>query len=361
MFPHQQDDRHCRRAARRKRPLPAMLAGLWLLALVTAPPSRAQETGDWTLTCAEALCRLETPGRSEQTDAPAYRLFLLAEKSRAALSLGFRSDGPQPDAGRAMQWEVDGRLVHVLRPEAFAGFGSGNDLFVTDPAAGQAVMPALLRGQRLRISYIDALGEPHDAVFSLNGLAAGLAALAEKQDRTEKTPPPLAAPSGLERRAPPSRAAAVRALGTPPAVLYRHATTGDCESPESENMASREVVVGVLSPTSTVYAIPCTAGATGLTYRLYLRDSGEIGGVETLYFALHDPRFGWIGSDLLSGVSFDADKATLNAAFTGRSDRHCGYRASWRWSDYAFRLQSFRGPSDCAQSGSPKRWTSFYP
>lgn len=356
MFPHPRNSHRPGHTALRLA-LPAILAALWLL----MPPAQAQETGDWTLTCAEAHCRLETSGRSDQTEAPAYRLFLLAKKGDAALSLGLSSDGPQPDAGRAMQWEVDGQLVHVLRPEAFAGFGSGNDLFVTDPAAGRAVMPALLRGQRLRISYLDALAEPHDAEFSLNGLTAGLAALAEKQGRASTTTPPLASPSDLERRAPPSRVAAVRGLGTPPAVLYRHATTGDCESLESENMASRDLVVGVLSPTSTVYAIPCTAGATGVTYRLYLRDSGEIGGVETLYFALHDPRFGWIGSDLLSGVSFDAEKGTLSAAFTGRSDRHCGYRATWRWSDYAFRLQSFRGPTDCAQSGSPERWKSVYP
>lgn len=65
------------------------------------------------------------------------------------------------------------------------------------------------------------------------------------------------------------------------------------------------MIIAAVSQVATLYAIACTAGGSHVTYRLYLRDSGEIGGVEALVFALHDPRFGWSGTDLLVNPAFE--------------------------------------------------------
>lgn len=133
------------------------------------------------------------------------------------------------------------------------------------------------------------------------------------------------------------------------------------KAPASPSIASQDVIIAAVSQVATLYAIACTAGGSHVTYRLYLRDSGEIGGVEALVFALHDPRFGWSGTDLLVNPAFEPATGTLSAAYIGRSDRHCGYRATWVWQDYAFRLQRFEGPKTCADAARPARWTALYP
>jgi hypothetical protein len=231
---------------------------------------------------------------------------------------------------------------------------------VVSPQAGGVLLPALKAGTSLRISYLDAIGEAHDRSFSLTGLSAGLTALSDRLELAG-VPATIAMPRDLAEIPPPTRQEAVAALGIPYAVLDLHARSGACESTASPSIADQEVIIAAVSQVATLYAIACTAGGSHVTYRLYLRDSGEIGGVEALVFALHDPRFGWSGTDLLVNPAFDPATAQLSASYVGRSDRHCGYRASWIWQEYAFRLERFEGPQDCADAARPKRWTKLYP
>lgn len=355
MFPHPDADRT-------ERPIAVKAAGLLATGLLAfglvASPARAETFGDWQLDCPSPdNCRLTTTGVEEQNGQPLYTLALRAGK--AALSLSFSAGRARPDDTRAMQWEVDGTLVHVLRPEEFAPFGDIDHLYVTDAAAGGRLLAALKGGARLRVSYLDAVADAHDAVFSLAGLTAGLKALGERAEGTDTTR--LAAPDILAALARPSRREIVTALGIPYAVLERHARTSECESTDSASIAGAEVPIGVLGNAATLYAIPCTVSGNAVTYRLYMRDSGEIGGVETLAFALHDPRFGWVGTDLLTGVAYDHDRGLLTAEHVGRSDRVCGYRAAWRWQDYAFVLERFEGPLDCRDAGDAGRWKQIFP
>lgn len=348
--------------ADRCHPHPGRAARAAVLALGLAtgmPPAAAlaEAFGDWRLDCAtREACRLFVEGREEVTGEPRFTLALAA--SGQALALEFASRGPRPDDGRAMQWEVDGQLLHVLRPGEFALHGDVRRLFVTDGAAGRKLLAAMRKGMRLRISYLDAVAEAHDAVFSLDGLTAGLEALAGKAELAAS--PPVAAPA-LAEVAAPSRSEAVAALGIPYAVLERHARTSDCESTDSSAFRNVDIPIAALGQTAVLYALPCTVSGRTVTYRLYLRDTGEIGGLETLFFALHDPRFGWIGTDLLANVGFDDVSRTLRADYAGPSDRTCGYRAAWSWQDHAFRLESFEGPGDCRDAGNPGRWQRHHP
>lgn len=361
MFPHPDADTHLFPSAMRR--ISALLAasvlafGLPALS-PAASPARAETFGDWQLDCPSPdNCHLTTTGVEEQGGQPLYTLALRAEK--AALSLSFSAGRARPDDARAMQWEVDGTLVHVLRPEEFGPFGDIHHLYVTDAAAGGRLLAALKGGARLRVSYLDAVADAHDAVFSLAGLTAGLKALGETAGGIGSAR--IAPPDTVPAVPRPSRHEIVTALGIPYAVLERHARTSDCESTDSASIANANVPVGVLSNAATLYAIPCTVSGSAVTYRLYMRDSGEIGGLETLAFALHDPRFGWVGTDLLTGVAYDHEQGLLTAAHVGRSDRVCGYRAAWRWQDYAFVLERFEGPADCRDAGSQGRWTQVFP
>ena len=128
-------------------------------------------------------------------------------------------------------------------------------------------------------------------------------------------------------------------------VLDRHIAESRCEDPATELMRNFEPVIAQLSKTAILYAIPCTAGAYNIAYRLYMRETGEIGGVETLYFATWSGEYGWGGTDLLFNI--DADGPQLSAFYKGRGLGDCGTDGEWVWRDYAFRLLRYAAQDSC--------------
>ena len=128
-------------------------------------------------------------------------------------------------------------------------------------------------------------------------------------------------------------------------VLGRHLAESRCEDPATDLMRDIEPVISQLSKTAILYAIPCTAGAYNITYRLYLREIGEIGGVETLYFATWSGEYGWGGTDLLFNIN--ADGPRLSAFYKGRGLGDCGTNAQWVWRDYAYRLLRYTAQDTC--------------
>ncbi len=128
-------------------------------------------------------------------------------------------------------------------------------------------------------------------------------------------------------------------------VLDRHAAESRCEDPGSVLMRDIEPVIAQLSKTAILYAIPCTAGAYNVAYRLYMRETGEIGGVETLYFATWSGEYGWSGTEILFNIN--ADGPRLSALYKGRGLGDCGTNAQWVWRDYAYRLIRFAAQDTC--------------
>ena len=129
-------------------------------------------------------------------------------------------------------------------------------------------------------------------------------------------------------------------------VLDRHIAESRCEDPATELMRHIGPVIAQLSKTAILYAIPCTVGAFNVSYRLYRRETGEIGGVETLYFATWSQEHGWGGTDLL--LNIDADGPRLSAFSKTRSPGDCGNTAQWLWSDNAYRLMRYTAQDTCA-------------
>ena len=129
-------------------------------------------------------------------------------------------------------------------------------------------------------------------------------------------------------------------------VLDRHLAESRCEDPATELMRHIGPVIAQLSKTAILYAIPCTVGAFNVSYRLYRRETGEIGGVETLYFATWSKEYGWGGTDLL--LNIDADGPRLSAYDKTRSPGDCGNNAQWLWRDNAYRLMRYTAQDTCA-------------
>lgn len=339
------------------------LAGFVALVLCVPASARNLETAGWALSCPapDESCSARLAEDNPPEGAPAFALVL--ERTPTGLAIAFEAPFPRPDDTRAMQWDVDGRPLVVLPPENFAPFGALSRLYVTDPGAGGHILKGMTTGNRLRISFLDALANAHEISFDLAGTRATIARLSDGLSTPGDALPRVGAPHARTRLDPPTRAQAVTALGVPLAVIEHHMRGSDCEAPGSPGLADARTVIGVLSPVATLYALPCTVGAgagNSATWRLYVRDSGEIGGVETLVFAVHDPRFGWIGTSLLPQPEFDEETGELSARLAGTSDRHCGFAGLWVWQEYAFRLKEMKSPRSCSDAATPSRWETRY-
>ncbi len=321
---------------------------------------------DWRLECsADAACILFTLSAAEDGAKPLYRLRLEQASAKSGeLNLAFDVNGPRPDVSRAMQWRFDASAPMVLPSGDYQAFGHPGAFFLIAPALFAPMLTNILRGDELEISYLDALAEPYDARFSLRGVSAAFNRLGQLQTGGKPDAPAqqwrIVQPTNLAPVPEPPRSAAVAELGVPQAVSEMHHAKGGCEERGTDHMRRFESITGVLSQTSTIFAIPCTAGPTGVTYRVYIRDSGEIGGLEAATFALYDPRFGWVGAELLDDVSIDPITLTLTASSKKPSSHHCSYKASWVWLNYAFKLQSLSAPEHCA-GDRPQGWREVYP
>ncbi|MCC2114056.1 MAG: DUF1176 domain-containing protein [Hyphomicrobiales bacterium] len=261
--------------------------------------------------------------------------------------ISFTTVAVTADRDRPMNARIDGAPAITLHPVAgYEPLGAVNDFFVTEPALGNRILGAISAGNRIRFEFLDISGAPHDADFSLSGLSASLLWIDERQDRLD-SPRRTERPDDLEPAPRLDKPAAIAAGSLPPALLDRHGRESDCEALESEFMANFEPVIGPLSDTAMLYALPCTAGAYQVGYRLYVVESGEIGGIETLYFADYSASHGWTGTDLLFSVDYDPATKTLASFYKGRGIGDCGSTGRWRWVDYAFALEEFRATDAC--------------
>ena len=341
------------------RPATALPGALALLLLATGTAGAETRTfKDWTANCDEAgACAATSPSLAN----PADDLFVArAGTGEADWNLGFSTNAALADRDRPINIRVSGGAATTLRPASGYGpFAAPQHFYVTDPAAGTRIFAEMAAGEALRVEYVDIAGGAHDLDASLAGLSGALLWIDERQGRLE-SPRRVAAPGHLEPAAAIDEGARIAAAGVPPLLAETHARTSDCEALGSEFLSGIEPVIGALSETATLYALPCTAGAYQVAYRLYVVERGEIGGIRPLYFADYSGNFGWRGTDLLMSVSFDAATGTLTSFAKGRGLADCGTAGTWVWRDFDFALVEFRAKDAC-DGTAPEAWPLVFP
>jgi hypothetical protein len=332
------------------------LAGLVLAAglLGVAPPLRAQAPADppapaWAVACsAERGCRASLPSTTGK------EVLLVAWLPGASgLSLGFATPFAIADRERPVNLRIDGRVVATLRPARdYAPLERQESFWIVDEALVDRLVKAISApaAAALRVEFLDVTGTPHDADFPLGGLAATLerfeAGGAEGKVRAGASARALPAPP------PATKAELILKQGLPPRLIERHRAASDCEDLASPLLKPIAPSVGVLSPTAIVYGLPCTMSGGETAYRLWLVESGEIGGITPLYFAVYDATFGWRGTDLLTDVAFEPASGRMTGqAGSLRNGAGCGL-GTWRWKDYAFALEQYAVWRNCASRGS---------
>lgn len=334
------------------------LAALALAA--TAVGAHAEDAtpdlGRWVARCDAGLCRASLPSQSGEE-----ALLIARWAGTEGFAIGYSTPRATADRERPIDVNVDGGKLTVLEPgRDYQQLERADAFWIVDGKPAASLAQAALAGKELRIAYLDVVGAPHDARFAVEGLAK----LLEFFD-ARLGPGKHAGISPGKRLSPPpatSRLELVVRLGVPDRLIDRHRAASDCEDPGSPLLKSVPPLIGALSKTAFLYGIPCTSAAGNVAYRMWVIETGEIGGITPLYFALYDPAFGWKGSDLLYNVAFDGNGARLTSEWHAPGLSACPWRAAWHWKDYAFALDDFRLTADC--SGRPRQGeasTRIYP
>ncbi|WP_026380978.1 DUF1176 domain-containing protein [Afifella pfennigii] len=333
--------------------------GCALLALsLLAAPATAQETAtfkDWSARCAaDDGCRAETKGTSTG-------LGIDRAADEDGYFIRFDFSDPLPDPQRPLTLLVDGEKIVLAANRGWVLTGEAGRSFVTgDAGLRQKALQAMLQGDQLIVEYIDVTGEPRRQLFSLSGLSASLLWIEDRMGLVGRERVAIA-PQGLPESgagaAETIKQASIEASGLPEAILHRHMTGSDCEAPDTELMREIPIEVAQVSETAIVYAIPCTVGAYNVSYRLYLRETGEIGGARTLYFPEWSRTFGWSGTDLLFNISLEGPR--LSAFAKGRGLGDCGTQADFTFIDYHYRLDRYAAEEAC-EGRQPQDWPVIF-
>ena len=195
------------------------------------------------------------------------------------------------------------------------------------------------------------------SVAVVPGIAAAalaLAMLATAAAAQSDAPPDAVAPGAVAPGDLPPLPASLD--GVPDPVLAMHVSTTFCEDPAGPPLAGHAALLAELGPTAVLVGIPCSGDAARAAYRLYVLETGEIGGVHAQVFALPSKSLGWAGTDVLWSPSVDAD-GRLTGVLYDPGEGRCASRGHWRWTGYALAMERAEIDDGCGGGG----WRRVFP
>lgn len=334
---------------------------LWALMMAclaggAADAATTKRIGAFTVSCDDTL-HCVAAVQAVNPDKASVFVLSRSPDSRARWTVSISTLGVLADRNRPVTLSIDNGVDTTLRPVSdYAPFVDPSNYYVVSQTALDRLMLQIQRGHTLRFSFIDVAGTAHTDRFPLDGLAAALTDIDAQQGRItgdRRAGPPV----GLPEAPDIDVAAHLVTAGVPPRLLELHLASQACETPDAADIADARPLIGALSETATLYAIPCFRNGSGLASRLYMVERGEIGGMTPLLFAGYSQRLGWYGLDVLSNAAWDEAGRQLRAE--GSDDHGCRFRASWTFADTAFRLDAAEASASCgADSGA---FQSVYP
>ncbi|MCB1474641.1 MAG: DUF1176 domain-containing protein [Rhodobiaceae bacterium] len=338
------------------------VSSLVLLAAFVAGGSAPLRTGAWFVDCdADLYCAAATI--AAENDAKIG--IRIGRQATGSWQVSFVPGSFDLDPAQTLALSIDGGPKVSFHPgEDFLAYGTDRPEFhLTDVTLAERILRGMEKGQRMDLMLAASDGSSHVFSASLKGFASALSHIEEAQKRPAGERQ-VAAPQGLPVH--PSMAGATPLAdggkgprGIPARVYEQHVRQSACEALDSAGLKDAAIVAGRLDARSRLFGIPCTNSGGRVTYRLYRIETGEIGGVETLYFALFLPDFGWAGTDLLENVSFDETTGTLTMRAGRDSGGGCASKAVHRWQGWRFALQDYRIDTAC-KGGPAESWRQVY-
>jgi hypothetical protein len=144
------------------------------------------------------------------------------------------------------------------------------------------------------------------------------------------------------------------------AIHQRSVDDGVCDKQLDLLVANYPPVVASLSPTDTLYVLPCAFGVYNPASVVYVVSTGDHAGIRPLMFAQYDQDFGWIADTVQFNAKYDPATKTLTAHEYYGPGGDCGSEGAWVWRDYAFALVKYRFQVPCDRTHTPATWTVIF-
>ncbi|TCT13646.1 uncharacterized protein DUF1176 [Tepidamorphus gemmatus] len=334
----------------------AFIAAMLASSLATA---RQSETfRGWQAACtAELVCLLSKRAGGGADVSVALRRLPGADEP---WQLVVTPNEPAASLTDTLAVSVDGRAKLTFNPAYdYLAYGGPTHLFLINAGLATRLLGEMVGGLLLEIFYEPAGGGRATATLDLAGLVSGMQWIDSRQGRTDRDRT-VAAPVDLlpdpamaDVRAPVDGGTGDR--GLPRRLVDHHYLATGCEQLDSTLLAGIDVVSGRLSESALLFALPCVATGESVGYRLYVVETGEIGGIEPLSFAAFSPTHGWIGTDTLTNVAFDPGTGLLTSVRAARDEDGCGRHGTWRWIGWRFAMVEYRFRRDCDRT-QPRSW-----
>lgn len=339
--------------------------------MAATSPAATGTFGDWQADCGdEGVCvlfnRSAGSADGDGTGEDAVLALRRGPAPDASWQLFVAPLAPPADLTHPFALWVDGGPKLTFNPGYdFLAFGTPNNLFLVNSGLATRLLKMMMAGGNADFAWEPDGGGSARVRFALPGLDDGLRWIDGQQGRKqqgiaerERT---VTAPTDLQPhpimadvRSPIDGGTGQR--GLPAYLLGQHYGVHGCEDLDSPLMAKTEPRDARLSDSAVLYVVPCTVSGKRIASRLYVVETGEIGGIETLTFARYAADYGWVGTDTLVNVEFDTDKGELISVSSDRDVDGCGHAAHWRWRGIRFALVEYRYRETCSGSANPAQW-----
>lgn len=313
----------------------------------------------WRTDCTvESVCVLST--RSGDDGADVSLALRRLPGAGEPWQLVVTPENPTASLADTLAFSVEGKAKLTFNPTYdYLAYAGPAHLFLTNGGLATRLLGEMVGGLALGVFYEPDGGGSARARFDLPGLVSGMEWIDSRQDRTDRDRS-VAAPLDLlpdpamaDVRAPVDGGTGER--GLPRRLVEHHYLATGCERLDGALLSGVEVVSGRLTDSALLFALPCVATGETVSYRLYVVETGEIGGIEPLSFAAFSPNHGWIGTETLTDVTFDPTERRLTSLRPGRDEDGCGRFGVWRWDGWRFAMLEYRFRTDCDRA-APQSW-----
>ncbi|MEP6356872.1 MAG: DUF1176 domain-containing protein [Hyphomicrobiales bacterium] len=333
----------------------SLLLSLFLIAPISYSKSNESVTfQSWSVVCGDDnFCTATTPDQSNAAGALKVRRYN-DEKANWEISVQTKADNPSQFGPLSLR--IAGQRRNTLKANRdYASFSNANEFFLINTSALNLLFRRMIESRRVFVVFGAKNQQKINASYSLNGLSNALLWIDEEQNRvgSRRTVGP---PIERSTEKPKSVQHDAETIAT---NLHRKTLDPSLCDVSAEQTYRIGVTVEALDEATSLVMIPCFAAASNTSFRVFLVDKESQTATLQLW-ATYSAFTGWVGTDILSNVSYDIVSKELTMLHKGRGHGDCGIRGKWGWkSDGRFEMIEFSAKDDC--DGVDNDWPIIFP
>ncbi len=289
---------------------------------------------DWKVNCDKFnVCSATTTFGSTYNGLADYIFSLRRNEFQEYWEISLIANKGEPYKSDFVKFSTDKKEIKFAAPQEFAAYGNLNHYYFLGEKA-QILFDEILPADKMKISFAET-----EIEFSLSGLSASLLLIDEKQDRVGSAKTAGEAPNNeiiVTSREPDK---------FPDYLMQEHNNPkfSGCD-PLQELAHGPEISSFRLDATTTLFLVPCSAGAYNFSSVVYIKDAYE---TRMQVFASYWEGNGWSGERQLVNPNFNEITNILGDFYKGRGLADCGTSGVWQWNKYSFKMLEYRSKAAC--------------